>query len=283
MLARSGSAQLRAAGILAYALLPLLVATLVIGLLNQPALIDALLPSHCHSELCGPHKPELANSAGIGAALLSFITVVLTAFAAFVYYVIKKNYQRTVTLDAVSNPANDRDCRIVDSDEALAWCGGLWQSTIYISRGLIMLLDQRQLQVVLAHEQTHAIRRDNLRKFLLHWITILWPGPVRQRLAVDFSNACEQLCDEAAVRQVGSMALVAEVIELLAISTIGQHRERLSAFAAHARSGRLAALKPVTANPRFIIYSWILIAVIWISQVGLFTRAAHPALEWLLS
>lgn len=281
-LAGSGSPRLRAAGILTCALLPPLIATLVVGLLNQPALTGALLPDHCHSALCGPHTPELAASAGVGAALLSFVTAVLVAFGAFVYYVIKKNYQRTVTLDAVSNPGSDRNCRIVDSDELLAWCGGLWRSRIYISQGLISLLNTRQLQVVLAHEQTHAIRRDNLRKFVLHWLTLLWPAPIRQRLEADFSDACEQLCDEAAVREVGSTALVAEVIELLASSTSRQYRERLSAFATHAHRSRLTTLEPVTTNPRFVIYSWFLIAIIWVSQVGLFTRAAHPALEWLL-
>lgn len=282
ILARSASPKLRTAGILAYAVLPLLVAALVIGLLNQPTLIDALLPSHCHSELCDPHTPELANSAGVGAALLSFVTAVLIAFAAFACYVIKKNYQRTVTLDAVSDNTSVQNCRIVDSNEVLAWCGGLWQPKIYVSQGLIALLSRKQLQVVLAHEKTHAVQRDNLRKLLLHWLTMFWPAPIRQRLEADFSDACEQQCDEAAVREVGSTALVAEVIELLASRTSGQYRERLSAFAAPAYRSRCTALEPVAANPRFVIYSWILLAVIWIGQVGLFTRAAHPALEWLL-
>ena len=56
-----------------------------------------------------------------------------------------------------------RHLQVVASDEVLCFCIGLLRPRIVVSTGLVELLDQAELEAVLAHEASHQRRRDPMR------------------------------------------------------------------------------------------------------------------------
>ena len=56
-----------------------------------------------------------------------------------------------------------RAVQVVSTDEVLCFCIGLLRPRIVVSTGLVELLDQAELDAVLAHEASHQRRRDPLR------------------------------------------------------------------------------------------------------------------------
>lgn len=281
LLMRDAGPTQRATSILIYALLGPATATLVIVLLNNPLLISALLPVHCHGDMCAPHAPELAASAGVGAALISVVTIACALLAGVLYYGLQRQLQRVRALDVLSAAPTEQDYRIIESAAPLAWCSGLWRPQIYVSRGLLELLQPQQLAVVLAHEQAHVLRRDNLRKLLLHWATLFWPGRIRSQAQADYSAACEQLCDAIAARRVRDPALVMDTIGLFGTGAATQQKRLQTAFAAQFVEARMTALREAPVTSWLAVYGWCLIAIVWVAQVGLLTRLAHPLIESL--
>lgn len=272
----------RAFGALVYAMLAPVAAALVLVLLMQPQLSSALLPSHCHDQVCGPHAPDIEATSLLGSALVSIATLAVITLLFMLYRNLQWGRRRILALDAISErPAGDHTYRVVDSPALLAWCGGLWRPQIYLSRGLLSRLDGEQLQVVLAHERAHAARRDNLQRTVLFWATFFWPAALRTKIRRDFAGASEQVCDLAAVRQVGSVPPVESVIALLSGYSNQQPRTHGATFATPQHRDRLQALRNVADKRGMAAGSWLLIVLLWVTQVAVLTRVAHPVLEWV--
>lgn len=270
-----------AAGILTYGLLPALSASLAVLLLMQPELAGALVPPHCHAGNCSPHPPELGTQSIVGTALIAFAAMVTSGVLILLLQHGLRQRQRTKTLKALSDPADDNRFRVVNSPELLAWCSGLWRPRTYVCQGLIDRLTPAELQVVLAHERAHGLQLDNLRRALLHWSTLFWPAALRRRIRADFAAACEQACDSAAVRQTGDAARVMRVIEQLGNTVSTPLPAHHTAFANTQWQARIKALQQPAAPDNYGVNGWMLIALLWMNGVSLLAYVAHPLLEWL--
>lgn len=284
-LAAHAPAAARGVALFIYALLPMLVGTLVVCLLNFSALYSVFLPSHCHAANCAPHAPEFASSAAQSAlavaTMLSALVFLLWLPVKQLTHGLHRSRLARQLFRTAEVAGRDHRYRVVDSEQAMAWCDGLWLPTVYVSTGLLERLPETELAVVLAHEDGHARRYDNLVRLILDWATRLWPRPVRQSLARDFTAAAEQACDEYAARANGGVERVARVIEKLGSSGAGI----AGAPAAHGHAGvvnaRLAALrhserlaKPAALAP------WAALLAFWLTASYALTLAAHPLLEW---
>jgi len=69
-------------------------------------------------------------------------------------------------LERVSTEVEDLGIRLTPLDRPWSTCVGFLQTRVYVTSGLVQLLDPEELSGVVAHEQAHARRRDNLRQLL---------------------------------------------------------------------------------------------------------------------
>ena len=96
----------------------------------------------------------------VGLALLAVVASALAAGGAAHELLIARRLRRWLS----SRTRRELDGALVIADERpLAFCFGFWHPAIYISTGVIELLDRDALSAVLEHERHHATRRDPLR------------------------------------------------------------------------------------------------------------------------
>jgi Zn-dependent protease with chaperone function len=105
--------------------------------------------------------------------------------------------------------------RVLDSSAALAFSGGLFRPSIYISRGVVGHLRPQELDAVLLHELEHVRRREPLRRLLAWWLAegffflpVLgwWSGLRRER--------AELQADQVAIAGRGPRALARALLML---------------------------------------------------------------------
>ncbi|MBN7798738.1 M56 family metallopeptidase [Parahaliea mediterranea] len=268
-----------------YGLLPVLVASLSVLMLLQPALAAAFMPSHCHGANCAAHRPEFGLSSPAGIGLIGLTAVVLAVALALAQRNLLQNHRRLLLLRHLSRRGLGRHWRLVDSERPLAWCAGILRPQVYISRGLLATLNGEQLQAVLLHEQAHLQRRDNLRAALLQWATVFWPPRARRRLWRDLRQATEAACDQVAAAGADRADLVASAIARLS------QAEPTGAAAPTARAGRdcdtdallqrLEKLRSPQQAGAVAVGSWLMISLLAASQVVGLSVAAHTAIEWI--
>ncbi|MEO5816776.1 MAG: M56 family metallopeptidase [Gemmatimonadaceae bacterium] len=96
-----------------------------------------------------------------------------------------------------------------------AFTAGLWRPRIYIAQELQDVLDEAQLQAVLAHEAAHVGRRDPLRLSLLRFLACtLFYIPALRRLADDLADEAEIDADDAAASSGTALVLASAILTL---------------------------------------------------------------------
>jgi beta-lactamase regulating signal transducer with metallopeptidase domain len=99
--------------------------------------------------------------------------------------------------------------QLVATDEVLCFCIGLLRPRIVVSTGLVELLDQGELEAVLAHEASHRRRRDPLRLMVADVaIRGLFFVPALPDLARAARVTTELEADAAAVNRYGNTNLL---------------------------------------------------------------------------
>ena len=102
-----------------------------------------------------------------------------------------------------------RAVQVVSTDEVLCFCIGLLRPRVVVSTGLVELLDQAELDAVLAHEASHQRRRDPLRLLVVAVATRgLFFVPALADLATAARLTTEIEADAAAVDRYGSTNLL---------------------------------------------------------------------------
>jgi Zn-dependent protease with chaperone function len=102
-----------------------------------------------------------------------------------------------------------RAVQVVATDEVLCFCIGLLRPRIVVSTGLVELLDQAELDAVLAHEASHQRRRDPLRLMVANVaMRGLFFVPALPDLARAARVTTEVEADAAAVDRYGNSSLI---------------------------------------------------------------------------
>jgi hypothetical protein len=196
-----------------------------------------LQPAHCHGSICTPHAPH--DTAGwwllAPLALITLPTIIHHLRMLRESWRLQRQWQRL-------SECGD-GYRIVDTALPLACTIGLQHPEIYLSRGLLEQLEQRDIDIIVAHEQAHLKRRDNLWRWLATFATLrLCPGICR-----DMELAQEESCDCVAASRHGAIA-VAET--LLRCGRLMQQPHRLAcAFFRDALGQRVQALLAPARRP----------------------------------
>jgi Zn-dependent protease with chaperone function len=99
---------------------------------------------------------------------------------------------------AGSDPAK---VRIVPGLANPAFTAGWWKPRIYLAAELPLLLDEPELERVIAHENAHLERRDPLRLAVLRFFAcMLFWIPALKKLAADVADEAEFEADEVAAK-----------------------------------------------------------------------------------
>jgi len=182
-----------------YATLTISASAISTLLLHFPSLSSPIVFAHCHPETCLPHVPETVYSSIFGPSLVAITACLVLLMVIIVVRSILFASQKLTLLTKLTSGKSRLEAgtnyHIVESKDIFAWCAGLIYPRIFVSRGMIDQTNQDQLEVILAHEYCHLQKRDNLRKLLLSWTTLLWLPWQKRQITDDFANFIEEYSD----------------------------------------------------------------------------------------
>ena len=154
-------------------------------------------------------------------------------------------------------------------------CTGFFRSRIYLSAGLLAVLDSEQLKAVLAHERAHARRLDNLRRWIAYLSTAAWPGPAKKIFWQDFFAATEEACDRSAALEVRSdFPVIAALARFASASPAGTPTP-----SAHDPAMRIYALQSPPGISGFPVFVCMAIIALTFSHILVLTSLVHHLLE----
>ncbi len=189
---------------------PFVLSLITTLLLLIPMFDGLLIEPHCHGD-CAPHVPTTNASmlawGGFGLAIVSTL-VLLWHFTEGLWRGVRMRRQ----FDALSSRRSGY--RLLDASEPAVFTLGWWRPRVYVSQGLLAGCSGDELSVILAHEQAHRRRRDNLRLLLGRVFCLVLPGAWRHRVINDLHLLCEQACDFAAARQYGSVSVAHTLVQV---------------------------------------------------------------------
>ena len=274
--------------ILIYGLLAPFAASVAVIVLSLPDFAFSFVEDHCHGIECSPHGLQVNLSSVYGIAKVSFLVGLLVISGAAIALQLLSNRHKMNLLDRLAEPTSS-SYKIVDSTCDLAWCSGLLRPKIFISRGLAEKLSEAEMQVVLSHENMHATRKDNLRKWLLHWSTVTWPKKFRVKIRTDLTNFTEQICDLAAVSahdNQQSLHVALDTLNKCNIDSISNDRAGLvDNPAVRAQKLRQACTATQCSdNKPSLFANWapsVYVISLLFATVVVTVRIGHPILEWV--
>jgi len=273
---------------LTYVCLPFLLAWCVLILFTQPELIKVIVDGHCHEQVCAPHWLKIdSETLESQAFIISSIAFFISVFAFIIrQFVVSKRY--LTLLNQLSSEANVKNkmtaVRVIETPAALAWCAGLFNPKVFLSKALLDKLTADELTVLLKHEYTHASRHDNLRKWILHWASGCWPKPIKVKLKQRYLYDTELLSDLSAISHSGQTEQLASAIDK-SLFLASCHCQ--NATEKNKSSGvRIADINAERAQARvnYKPAQWVLgicMFIINIILILLSLHFGHPFLEWV--
>ncbi|MBW9268472.1 MAG: M48 family metalloprotease [Candidatus Thiodiazotropha sp. (ex. Lucinisca nassula)] len=271
---------------LAYGLMAPVAATLTLTILYMPTVAFSLVADHCHGALCTPHTLQITTETINGMVTVTFIVTILVFVGTLMVMQSLSGRRRLQTLSDLSE-STSKYYRLVDNPVAVAWCAGLFRPQVFLSSGLVNNLSTRQVQIILTHELAHAMRRDNLSKWCLHWATIAWPKSRRQRIRYEFVDYTEQISDLAAAYVHQGKTDLADLIRLLDSCCASSSKHNNPARHDHIVK-RIIALEHElerqtggTATERERLFPGYAVASVWLVFIVMAVHYGHPLLEWL--
>ncbi len=205
--------------IVVLAALPAAFAAVFLTAASLPSIVGLIAPAldHCpahddgHAHLCFVHPPGVSIHAG----LLLFLGL-LVSYAAlrsvFAASRVLRARRIVAALAQTGEQQSDLGITLVESAQPVCITAGLLRPRVLLSRGLLDLLTAEERAVVIAHEHTHARRRDALSGLCVRALGALHLPGVGHWLTRELEVAAEQACDEAAAPTLADRVSVASVI-----------------------------------------------------------------------
>ncbi|MCC2605233.1 M56 family metallopeptidase [Planctobacterium marinum] len=268
-----------------YGLLAPVSALVAILLLSLPQFSSFLVAEHCHGLDCHPHRLQMT---GMTLQVITKISVFVGVFIIACTYIARQLYANRSRFNLLNRLAEPTPAayKVLDSNNPFAWCTGLLQPKIFISRGLFDRLSKDELQLVIAHEQAHARRKDNLRKWLIHWATIVWPKGLRSRIRQDLADITEQVCDQVAMaiqpQNDGGQTLKQALQKCRDVTDKRQFSHNVEHYNCRIKMIDKASQTPGNTDNSGVIWaSRLFISAVWLSCVVATVHLGHPLLEWI--
>jgi len=175
-----------------------------------------------------PPGTSLAHVLALCGALLLGGHLVLNLAVTFVHAE-RQQRRHLFLVRLLSEPLDGRPgTRVIDHAAPVAYClPSVTHSATVLSRGLLGLLDQRQVRAVVAHEEAHLAQRHHLVLVAFKsWHSALPWFPIANRAENAVALLVEMLADDQARRAVDDHTLAA-TIALVGSAGLGQVNEAL--------------------------------------------------------
>ncbi len=155
---------------------------------------------------------------------------------------------------------------VVADSTPFAFCAGFFRPAVYVSSGLLEMLDIDEIEAVLLHEASHLHRRDPLRLFLLNLMhATLAPLPVVETLCERARIGIELAADRAALAMVPVPTLAGAVLK---VARAGSLRAQLTVAELSAGEARIDALLGRPVNLAFGRRDLVLTALVLLTIAG---------------
>lgn len=148
----------------------------------------------------------------IGFRLIALVTQLLKEGKQFRHAVIPQGE----LLRSSKESAIEKQVRMIKTDRPLAICFGIFQPKIYISSGLLKIVNTDELRAILAHEKYHLDHKDNLVMLLASVVQNLLPFfPIIKDFIKNYRIQRELEADASAVAGRNNSAHLISVLEKL--------------------------------------------------------------------
>lgn len=168
--------------------------------------------------------------------------------------------------------------QVLPTHRILAFSAGLLHPQTVVSNAVIERLDASDLEVVVAHEEAHAKRKDALWRVLLEAMLLGLPKRSRILILEDYTLACEEACDRKSLSPDVTPDRVAEVLlRMQRLGCIAQPEGIPGAMGGHL----VHRVKALLGDPYPPRPKWMRLA--WMSPLALLlAEPVHHAAESLL-
>jgi len=194
---------------------PMVLSLLATALLFSPALEASLVSEHCHTN-CVAHVPHIGSFwlTLTGLLILSGLTSVLLGR-------LLVNLHKARTLHKqLSLVATDKTrFYFLDDPRPMVFTLGWLRNIIYVTDGLIESCEAQDFSVVLAHEEAHCRRKDNVRLLLARLVLMVLPPKLARQCSQDLHLLSESACDFVAAAKFGSTNVAETLLKIQRLST----------------------------------------------------------------
>lgn len=105
---------------------------------------------------------------------------------------------------------------VLREDRPFAYCFGIRKPKIFLTTGLIAMIDRKELKIILRHEKYHLEHRDNLILLLAIFIESLFPFfPILTDIIRIYKTDRELLADQAAIQEETDKHFLSSVLKKL--------------------------------------------------------------------
>lgn len=193
---------------------PLLLSFSCTLFLFLPALESMLVSSHCHDD-CMTHVP-LISVPEIALIGLGVVMVILSVFLFSIVRSVRATWHLRKQLQSLGQ--QEGDYLLLEDSQPFVFTLGWWKNQIYITEGLKKNCSDEELAVILAHENAHSQRHDNIRILLATVFTSVLPGKLSASIVEDFHLLIESACDFQASDRFGELRVAETLLKIQRMS-----------------------------------------------------------------
>lgn len=268
--------------VLALMALPFVTSLLATALVFSPLLEQNWITLHYHSADCESRFPLLRNGvviAGVLGATGLALTAMLLRFCSQLFYSLRLESRLTLLGDRRG------DWYLLPHNERLVFTMGWLKSSIFITEGLLKKCERRDVDIILAHEEEHARRKDNLRLLASKILVLIVPRFLSRRFTDDLQLYTEAACDLSTAKKHGALNVAETLLRIQRLAPRGFNifgKTLVSGFNGSEVEERILLLlkdRPRMKAGRFrpLLYAlaMLLLAVALVDPI-------HHGVEWLL-
>jgi Zn-dependent protease with chaperone function len=132
------------------------------------------------------------------------------------------NYKKKIPAflhDIESKHNLEKQIILIENNKPLAFCMGIFNPKIYISSGLLEIMDKKETEAIILHEKYHLENKDNLWLTGLNFLkNMLFFFPITSDLVNHFEGKEEVYADQKATEVLGKRFVISALKKILLYS-----------------------------------------------------------------
>jgi beta-lactamase regulating signal transducer with metallopeptidase domain len=185
------------------------IAPLIAGLLGAK-----LIAHHCHADIAACASHARADNSTLLMALGAGTLGALVVWFGLSAFDLVSQSNRSVRLLRAASDGMRNGAALLKTNAVVAVSAGLVRPRIYIGDAFSAALEDKDLKVILAHEEAHGARRDALVRLLTALLSVGQLPHFRLRLLSELELAQEQLCDRKSAEHYGAIATAETLLKV---------------------------------------------------------------------